>query len=173
MSDLILQRTGILAYLDDEARELLTSYGEIATTSPLEVFIREGDINTRLYIVLSGQFNVFTSVKGKEILLDTVGPGDCLGEVALFNPDRASASVKSLQAGRLWAIDSSRLEEFLNEFPAWGCAVILGVDIILSRRLKHANEVIRSNEIVPGFLNVRAQQRFATGQLPQKVKGQK
>ena len=173
MSDLILQHTGILAYLDDEAREQLTSYGEIATTNPLEVFIREGMINTHLYIVLSGQFNVFTLMKGKEVLLDTVGPNDCLGEVALFNPDRASASVKSLQEGRLWAIDSKRLEEFMNEFPAWGCAFILGVDVILSRRLKHANEVIRSNEIVPGFLSVRAQQRFATAKLPQKLKGPK
>jgi CRP-like cAMP-binding protein len=173
MSDLILQRTGILAYLDDDAREQLMSYGKIATTNALEVFVREGMVNTHLYIVLSGQFNVFTLVKGKEILLDTVGPGDCLGEVALFNPDRASASVKSLQAGRLWAIDAKKLEEFMNEYPAWGCAFILGVDVILSRRLKRANEVIRSNEIVPGFLSVRAQQRFATAKLPITVKGKR
>jgi len=165
MSQTILPRSGILAFMDDESREQFASYGCLVSTAPGEVLIREGEVNTRLYIVLSGTFNITTVALGTEVHLDTVGAGDCLGEVAIFHPDLASATVTSLQAGQLWSIDADALQEFLLDWPGSGCAAILGINIILSRRLKRANEVIRSHEIVPGFLSVRAQKRAESGKL--------
>jgi CRP-like cAMP-binding protein len=160
-----LPRTGILAFLDDHAREQFASHGHVVTTEPGEVLVREGEVNTRLYIVLAGTFNIFCEVTGHQVLLDTVGVGDCLGEVAIFNPDKASATVKSLHNGRLWTIDASSLQGFLYAWPDYSSAALLGIDIILSRRLRRANEVIRQNEIVPGFLSVRAKKRAATSSL--------
>jgi CRP-like cAMP-binding protein len=165
MSQIILPRSGILAFMDDDARAQFATYGTVVNTKPGEVIIRENNINTQLYMVLQGNFNITTQTVGKEVHLDTVGAGDCLGEVAIFNPDRASATVTSLQAGQLWTIDVAAFQEFLLEWPDYGCAALLGIDIILSRRLKRANAVIRSNEIVPGFLSVRAQKRMATQKL--------
>ena len=165
MSEAVLQRQGVLAYLDDESLAVLAPYGEVVETRALETVIAEGSVNTRLYIVLAGMFNVSTRAQGKEVLLDTVAPGDCLGEVALFTPDRASASVISLQAGKLWAIDAPRLQDFLNDYPEAGCAAILGINVILSRRLKKANDAIKFHEIVPGFLSVRAKHRAETSKL--------
>jgi CRP/FNR family transcriptional regulator, cyclic AMP receptor protein len=167
MSQPILSRTGILAYMDDESRHQLVSYGSVVSTAPDEILIREGAVNTHLYIVLSGVFNIATQLHGKEVYLDTVGPGDCLGEVAIFNPDRASATVRSIEAGRLWTIDADSLQRFMNDWPDAGCATILGIDVILARRLRHATAVIRSHSIVPGFLNVRAQKRSQSGKLSQ------
>ena len=158
----MLARTGILAYMDDESREKFASYGSVVSAAPGEVLIHEGAVNTHLYIVLSGAFNITTQSQGKEVFLDMVGAGDCLGEVAIFNPDRASASVTSIGAGRLWAIDVDSLQKFLTDWPNWGSAALLGIDIILTRRLRHATSVIRSHSIVPGFLSVRAQKRVAT-----------
>ncbi len=146
--------------MDDEARRQFATYGGLVSTSPGEVLIRENDVNTKLYVVLKGSFNITTQALGNEVHLDIVGVGDCLGEVAIFNPDRASATVTSLQPGQLWTIDVAAFQEFLLEWPSYGCAALLGIDIILSRRLKRANGVIRSNEIVPGFLSVRAQKRI-------------
>ena len=165
MSQVILSRTGVLAYMDDEARQQLSAYGHTVSTAPGEVLIREGLANIHLYIVLSGVFNITTELRGKEVYLDTVGPGDCLGEVAIFDPDQASATVTSLEAGRLWAIDADSLQKFLTDWPNYGCAAILGIDVILTRRLRHATAVIRSHQIVPGFLSVRAQKRAQTGKL--------
>jgi CRP-like cAMP-binding protein len=165
MSKVILPRTGILAFMDDESRRQFASYGSLATTVPGQVLIREGEVNTRLYIVLTGTFNISLLAQGQEVHLDTVGAGDCLGEVAIFHPDRASATVTSLQAGLLWSIDADRLQEFLFDWPDYGCAAILGINIMLSRRLKRANAVIRFHEIVPGFLSVRSKRRVAGGKL--------
>jgi len=159
MSPTVLPRSGILSFMDDSARAQFGSYGSIHITAPGEVLMREGEVNTKLYIVLAGTFNIFSEVCGHEVLLDTVSVGDCVGEVAIFNPDKASATVKSLQNGRLWAIETELLQEFLNEWPEYACAALLGIDIILSRRLKRANTVIRHHDIVPSFLSVRARKR--------------
>jgi CRP-like cAMP-binding protein len=165
MSQTILPRSGILAFMDDQAREQFGGYGCIVSTTPGQVLMREGEVNTKLYIVLAGTFTIVSEASGHEVVLDTVGVGDCLGEVAIFNPDKASATVKSLQNGRLWNIDAAALQEFLYEWPADGCAALLGIDIILSRRLKRTNALIRHHEIVPGFLSVRSKKRAATGSL--------
>ena len=165
MSSIHLPRSGILAFMDDHAREQFGSYGSVTSTTPGQVLMREGEVNTKLYIVLAGTFHIFCEVNGQEVQLDTVSVGDCLGEVAIFNPDRASATVKSLHHGRLWTIDAAALQDFLYAWPEYGCAALLGIDIILSRRLKRTNAVIRHHEIVPGFLSVRAKKRSATSSL--------
>jgi CRP-like cAMP-binding protein len=161
MSSISLPRTGILAFMDDEARAQLAPYGELITTAPGQVLMREGEINTHLHYVLAGTFNITSEASGNEVHLDTVGVGDCLGEVAIFNPDTASATVTSLQAGKLWSIGAEALQDFLNEFPEFGCAALLGIDIMISRRLKRAYTLIQHHEILPGFLSVRFRKRRA------------
>jgi CRP-like cAMP-binding protein len=171
MSSALLPRSGILTYMDDESREQLASYGKVISTGIGQVLIRDGEVNYHLYIVVEGTFRVSTRVKGSEVILDEVSAGDCLGEVAIFHPDKASATVTSVGPGKLWSIDAEELQTFLDEQPSCGCAVLLGINIILSRRLRRADDVIRANKIVPGFISVRAQKRYETAKLP-KPRGQ-
>jgi CRP-like cAMP-binding protein len=152
--------------MDDDGRQRMAGYGTTVGTTAGQFLIREGEVNTKLYIVIEGMFNVSTTAKGKEVHLDTVCEGDCLGEIAIFHPANASATVTSLMAGKLWVIDAMALQEFLLAWPEDGCAAVLGINIILSRRLKRANFLIRSNEIVPSFLSVRSQKHNATAKLP-------
>jgi CRP/FNR family cyclic AMP-dependent transcriptional regulator len=159
MSDFNLPRTGILAFMDDEARERFGSYGAAELTTPGQVIIREGEANLNLYVVLAGSFKVSTAATGQEVHLDDVGPGDCLGEVAVFQPGVTSATVICSEPGQLWHIDVSHLQQFLIDWPHSGCAAVLGINTILSRRLKRANSVIRSHQILPTFLSVRNKKR--------------
>lgn len=167
MSQPTLPRTGILAFMDDESREQFASYGKHVSTSPGEVIIQEGSTHTNLYVVLSGTFSIDTNATGREVHLDNLVEGDCIGEVAVFQPGVASATVTSVDTGQLWAIDVEHLQQFLLEWPHSGCAAVLGINTILSRRLKRANAVIRSNEIVPGFLSVRSRKRVEGGGVSQ------
>jgi CRP-like cAMP-binding protein len=159
MTDFTLPRTGILSFLDDESRELLAGYGTIRATTAGEVIIQEAQPQTFLYVVVTGVYAVTTKAAGREVQLDTVEEGDCFGEVSLFQPGPASATVTGTQAGRLWYMESEQLQQFLFDSPQAGCALILGINTILSRRLKRANAVIRANEIVPAFLSVRSRKR--------------
>jgi CRP-like cAMP-binding protein len=145
--------------MDDEFREQLTAYGSLLNTIPGQVIIEEGKPQNHLYIVMTGSYDVTTKASGREIHLDSVELGDCFGEVSLFQPDMASATVTVGKAGQLWFMDVEHLQQFLLDWPHASCALILGINTILSRRLKRANALIKANEIVPSFISVRGRKR--------------
>jgi CRP-like cAMP-binding protein len=142
----------------------LNGYGSQLSTRAGQVIIREGEPQTSLYIVIAGLFNVTVHPAAHDVLLDTVGAGDCFGEVSIFQPGPASATVTSVQDGRLWYMGVANLQQYLFDYPYAGCAMILGINTILTRRLKRANSVIKTNEIVPSFLSVRSKRRMNNAQ---------
>jgi CRP-like cAMP-binding protein len=158
-SKVILPRLGILAFMDDEYRDHLFAYGREIATEPEEIILSEGVDSRTLYLVLAGTFAVTVTSPGEQMTLDSVGPGDCLGEISLFEPGAASATVTSKEKGKLWAIDSDPLQQFLQDWPLAGCAMVLGINTLLSRRLRKATSVIKVGEIVPSFLSVRTRNR--------------
>jgi len=144
MSELILPRTGILSFMDDESRERFAGYGSVEQTTSGQVIIQENVTNLNLYIVLSGSFKVSTQATGQEIHLDDVGAGDCLGEVAVFQPGVTSATVTCTAPGELWHIDVQNLQQFLTDWPHAGCAAVLGINTLLSRRRTPSSARTRS-----------------------------
>ena len=159
MPNVTLPRLGILAFMDDEYRIALAGFGRELATEPKQVLLTQGVDSRTLYLVLAGTFVVSVKTPGGESTLDTVGKGDCLGEISLFEPGPASATATSSDKGKLWAIDSDALQRFLQEYPLAGCALILGINTLLSRRLRKATSVIKVGEIVPSFLSVRSRHR--------------
>jgi CRP/FNR family cyclic AMP-dependent transcriptional regulator len=159
MPKVILPRQGILTFMDDDYRSQLAAYGQVVATEPDQVILREGEASRTLYVVLAGTFRITLGATGQEVTLDTVGAGDCLGEISVFEPGLASATVTSVEAGQLWSIASEPLQQFLGEAPYAGCALILGINTLLSRRLRKATSVIKVSQIVPSFLSVRASSR--------------
>ena len=159
MSEYILPRTGILSYLDDEGREHLTSYGKIMATTKDQVIIEDGKQQLCLYLILEGTFRVSKKVGEQDLYLDTLQVGECFGEVAIFMPGHATATVTSEGPGKLWYMEVENLQQFLLDSPHAGCGLILAINTILSRRLKRANSIIKTNSIVPSFLSVRSRKR--------------
>jgi CRP/FNR family cyclic AMP-dependent transcriptional regulator len=160
MPNATLPRLGILAFMDDDYRIALAGYGRELATEPKQVLLKEGVDSRTLYIVLAGTFIVSVNSAGGQSTLDTVGVGDCLGEISLFEPGAASATATSAEKGKLWAIDSDALQRFLQDYPLAGCALVLGINTLLSRRLRKATSVIKVGEIVPTFLSVRSRHRM-------------
>jgi CRP-like cAMP-binding protein len=145
--------------MDDEYRAQLATYGRATATEPKQVILREGEPSRTLYVVLEGSFIITVGAPGQDITLDSVGEGDCLGEISVFEPGLASATVTSAEAGKLWSIESAKLQQFLSDSPYAGCALVLGINTLLSRRLRKATSVIKVSEIVPSFLSVRSSSR--------------
>lgn len=158
---------GILSNLDEESLVVLSSYGIEHPFNPGDIIIRQGDEQQCLFVVVDGSLQVFTLVNDAEVVLAEIGPGESLGELSIFEPGPASATVRALSPGILWYMDVDRLQAYLEEQPQAACALIMGINQLISRRLRHANETIKSNQIVPGFLSVRARKKIGeTQQLP-------
>ena len=81
------------------------------------VIINEGDHTDSLYIIVSGKVKVFLSnEQGKEIILDTQGPGEYFGEMVLDEGPR-SASVMTLEACRFQLIPKDDVKALLQSHP--------------------------------------------------------
>lgn len=161
MAETALPRSGPLVYLDEEALSVLSGFGVCHIFPKGTVIIRQDERQLNLYIVLSGALEVITTVNHREVRLATLGVGDCFGEVAIFEPGTASATVRATEDSQLWYLDVENLQTFLQQYPHAGCGLILGVNTILSQRLQQANKLIKTSQIVPGFLSVRSRRAFA------------
>lgn len=156
MAEITLPRMGPLVYLDEEALTVLSGYGVSHVFPKGTEIIRQDERQLNLYIVLTGRLEVITTVNRREVRLAELSYGDCFGEVAIFEPGTASATVRALEDSQLWYLDVDNLQTFLQEYPHAGCGLILGVNTILSQRLQQANKLIKTSQIVPGFLSVRS-----------------
>ena len=81
------------------------------------IILNEGDLTDSLYIILSGRVKVFlANEEGKEIVLDTQGPGEYFGEMVLDEGPR-SASVMTLEPCRFQLIPKDDVKALLQSHP--------------------------------------------------------
>src|SRR5471030_3063781 len=94
-----------VGHLKPDDRDLLSSYGEFFPGHPGNVVIEEGVLQTEVFVVISGELEVYANQDdGSKILLARVGPCETLGEISLFNPGPAAATVVVTEFSQLWRI---------------------------------------------------------------------
>jgi adenylate cyclase len=118
--------------------ELQTISGLVRETSAAagEEFIAQDALGDCFYVIAAGRALVFRrDEEGEDLSLDTVGPGECLGEMGYFNDGRRSASVRALEAMQMLQIDYADLDRVLGMAPSLA-KNILG---IVTQRLRQIN----------------------------------
>jgi CRP-like cAMP-binding protein len=119
---------------------LLSSYGEFFPGHPGNIIIEEGAMQTEVFVVISGKLEVRARQDdGTELLLAHVGPGETLGEISLFNPGPAAATVTALEFSQLWRIADADLIHFMEENPGAGNVLLRTLASILAQRLRQMN----------------------------------
>ena len=131
---------GFLEQLSEEDRRLLSSYGEFVPAEKGSEIIAEGDPQEKLYLIISGVLHVLREQNNTRTLLWRASPGETLGEVNLFDPGQASATVVAQEYSQIWRIDRNDLEGFVNAYPEAGAQLMLGISRLLSQRLRAMNE---------------------------------
>ena len=129
-----------IGHLKQDDRELLSSYGEFFPGHPGNVIIEEGAMQTEVFVVISGKLEVRAKQEdGTEITLAQVGPGETLGEISLFDPGPAAATVSAVEFSQLWRIADEDLIHFMEENPGAGNVLLRTLASILSQRLRQMN----------------------------------
>ncbi len=119
---------------------MLSSYGEFFPGHPGNVIIEEGAMQTEVFVVISGKLEVHARQEdGSVALLAQVGPGETLGEISLFSPGPAAASVTAVEFSQLWRIADVSLMEFMQENPGAGNLLLRTLASILAQRLRQMN----------------------------------
>jgi CRP-like cAMP-binding protein len=129
-----------IGHLKEDDRELLSSYGEFFPGHPGNVIIEEGSLQTEVIVVISGMLEVRAKQEdGKDIILAQVGPGETLGEISLFNPGPAAATVSVVEFSQLWRIADADLIQYMEENPGAGNILLRTLASILAQRLRQVN----------------------------------
>jgi CRP/FNR family cyclic AMP-dependent transcriptional regulator len=129
-----------IGHLKEDDRDLLSSYGEFFPGHPGNIIIQEGSQQTEVFVVISGMLEVRAKQEdGTEIVLAQVGPGETLGEISLFVPGPAAATVTAVEFSQLWRIADADLNHFMEENPGAGNVLLRTLASILAQRLRQMN----------------------------------
>ncbi|HTW13073.1 MAG TPA: Crp/Fnr family transcriptional regulator, partial [Solirubrobacteraceae bacterium] len=102
-----------------------------------EVVFREGDDSDTCYIVRTGLARAIREHSdGRSITLSNFGPGDIFGELAMFDNERRSATVDTLERTEVVAILGGDMRRLMGEHPDIAVKLISA----LAQRLRATNE---------------------------------
>lgn len=89
-----------------------------------EAIVRQGEVGSSMFVIRSGRVGIYVeSEEGRE-LLRHLGPGDCFGELALFDNDVRSATVEAEGSARVLTLDKRTLLRRFYEDPSLAYRVV-------------------------------------------------
>lgn len=139
---------GFARDLTVEERRELSRFGDYVTAEPGQEIIREGDPQDALFLVVSGLVHVQTLQGGRSLLLNTLRSGDSVGEVGIFDPGPASATVCANEFAVLWSIGREKLLSYMQAQPLASAKLLLNIATLLSKRLRKTNEKVAVQQLL-------------------------
>jgi CRP/FNR family transcriptional regulator, cyclic AMP receptor protein len=141
-----LPPVGIVAEMDAQDRALLGNYGEFLPAQPGQTLITAGEDQEHLYLVISGLLHVTIMVEGRVKLIARVEAGETLGEVNVFDPGKASATVIAQEFSQIWKANRDDIDLFVKAYPEPGSILLSGIITVMCRRIRNMNKMQADNE---------------------------
>jgi CRP-like cAMP-binding protein len=107
-----------------------------------DVIIRQGDVGDCMYVIQEGQVEVVHESQGREIQLQVHGPGAFFGEMAIFDKDVRSATVRALGEAKVLTVDKKNLMRRVHEDPSLAFKLVE----TMSQRIRDLVEKVASLE---------------------------
>lgn len=82
-----------------------------------DVLFREGDPGDSMFVVAAGELKIRVAVQDGDVLLNTLGPGDLVGEIAALDGSSRTASATASAPTELLAIEARAFQVFLAATP--------------------------------------------------------
>ncbi|MCY7387514.1 MAG: cyclic nucleotide-binding domain-containing protein [Burkholderiales bacterium] len=103
-----------------DIEELLSFQTDLMMLEAGKTLFSDGDLGDTMYVVMSGEFEVF--VRGK--LVETATSGAVLGELAMIDGSPRSATVIAKSDSNLMAIDLIRFLALARERPEFALFIM-------------------------------------------------
>lgn len=87
--------------------------------------VRQGDFNSTIYLIKLGKLKlVQCSTKGREIILNIIGPGDILGETNLFKEKELTFSAVAMEDVKVCSFSKDQFEKLVITNPRVAIKII-------------------------------------------------
>jgi CRP-like cAMP-binding protein len=100
-----------------------------------EIIVKEGDKGDCMYVIQKGKVEILQTQNEKDIRLAVLEEGDFFGEMAIFEKEERSATVKALGDVRALTIDKKNFLKRIHEDPSLAFHIVKN----LSRRIRDLN----------------------------------
>ncbi len=112
-----------------------------------EVIVRQGDVGDCMYVIQAGEVEVLSETGGGDVRLAVLGAGDLFGEMAIFDREVRSATVRALGEARLLTVDRKTFMRRIAEDPSLAFRIVQK----MSRCIRELNtEVARARSQTAG-----------------------
>jgi CRP/FNR family cyclic AMP-dependent transcriptional regulator len=101
-----------------------------------EIIIRQGDVGDCMYVIQTGQVAVVREDGDQEVHLATLGEGDVFGEMALFDRETRSATVRAVGEARVLTLDKRTFLRRVHEDPSVAFRIVQS----MSHRIRQLND---------------------------------
>jgi len=83
-----------------------------------EIIVRQGDAGNCMFVIQTGEVEALAESDGKELRLRTMGPNEFFGEMALFEKEIRTATIKAVKPTRILTIDKKNFLGGVHEDPS-------------------------------------------------------
>lgn len=105
-----------------------------------EIIVRQGEAGDGLFVIQEGRLEILSEDVGRETRLRVAGKGELIGEMAVFDRQVRSATVRALGEARVLTVDRKNFLRRINEDPSLAFRIVE----TMSRRIRELSvEVVR------------------------------
>lgn len=89
-----------------------------------EVIVRQGDVGDCMFVIQEGKVEVVMEEEGNEVILAERGEGDFFGEMAIFDQDVRSATVRAKGQVRALTVDKKNFLRRIHKDPSLAFRIV-------------------------------------------------
>ena len=136
---IFLKKTALFSSMETGDLRAIAAIAEETAFKAEDEIVKEDDVGDSMYIIKDGIVIIEKAISEKEkVVLDESAKGDCFGEMALFDAELRSASVRAKEDCVLLCIKSDDLNDLLLSYPTIAIEFLKTFVV----RLRKANETI-------------------------------
>jgi len=108
-----------------------------------EVIVRQGDTGKCMFVIQRGEVEAVAERDGKEFTLRKMGANDFFGEMALFEQETRTATIRSLGPAHVLTIDKKNFLGGIHEDPSLAFRIVR----TMSHRIRDLTDRLAKYEV--------------------------
>lgn len=105
-----------------------------------EVIIKQGTVGDCVYVIQEGKVEVIEELGEKEVKLAELGEKEFFGEMALFEKDVRSCTIRAVGDAKVLTLDKKNFYKTIQKDPSIAFRLLEK----MSQRLRQTNQIIKS-----------------------------
>jgi len=89
-----------------------------------EIIVRQGDAGNCMFVIQKGEVEALAESDGRELRLRTMGRNEFFGEMALFEKEIRTATIRAIRPTRVLTIDKKNFLGGVHEDPSLSFRVL-------------------------------------------------